>query len=97
MGEFAQALPEVPKQAISLEFSPTCQCNLRSSIPTNVFPIVSSAYCRNVLDGHWYSYDDSTVEPVPEDTVSTRGAYILFYQRRTVALTWSGRSSVRGW
>ncbi|XP_053147018.1 ubiquitin carboxyl-terminal hydrolase 43 isoform X2 [Hemicordylus capensis] len=55
-----------------------------------------TAYCRNVLDGHWYSYDDSTVEPVLEDEVSTRGAYILFYQRRSVSPSWSGGGSVRG-
>nr|XP_028572996.1 ubiquitin carboxyl-terminal hydrolase 43 isoform X2 [Podarcis muralis] len=55
-----------------------------------------TAYCRNTLDGHWYSYDDSTVEPVLEDEVSTRGAYILFYQRRCVVPSWSGGSSVRG-
>ncbi|KAJ6655051.1 hypothetical protein lerEdw1_006104 [Lerista edwardsae] len=55
-----------------------------------------TAYCRNALDGHWYSYDDSTVESVLEDDVSTRGAYILFYQRRTVTPSWSAGSSVRG-
>nr|XP_060620481.1 ubiquitin carboxyl-terminal hydrolase 43 [Anolis sagrei ordinatus] len=55
-----------------------------------------TAYCRNALDGHWYSYDDSTVEAVLEDEVSTRGAYILFYQRRSVVPSWSGGSSVRG-
>ncbi|XP_048343357.1 ubiquitin carboxyl-terminal hydrolase 43 [Sphaerodactylus townsendi] len=55
-----------------------------------------TAYCRNALDGHWYSYDDSTVEPVLEDDVSTRAAYILFYQRRSVTPGWSGGSSLRG-
>uniref|UniRef100_A0ABM5FM90 ubiquitinyl hydrolase 1 n=1 Tax=Pogona vitticeps TaxID=103695 RepID=A0ABM5FM90_9SAUR len=55
-----------------------------------------TAYCRNALDGHWYSYDDSTVEPVLEDNISTRSAYILFYQRRSVVPSWSGGSSVRG-
>ncbi|KAL8163042.1 UNVERIFIED_CONTAM: hypothetical protein K2H54_003927 [Gekko kuhli] len=55
-----------------------------------------TAYCRNALDGHWYSYDDSTVEPVVEDGVSTRAAYILFYQRRSLTPGWSGGSSLRG-
>uniref|UniRef100_A0A671K500 ubiquitinyl hydrolase 1 n=1 Tax=Sinocyclocheilus anshuiensis TaxID=1608454 RepID=A0A671K500_9TELE len=41
-----------------------------------------TAYCRNSVDGQWYAYDDSSVEPVPEGEVCTRGAYILFYQRR---------------
>uniref|UniRef100_A0A674J6P6 ubiquitinyl hydrolase 1 n=1 Tax=Terrapene triunguis TaxID=2587831 RepID=A0A674J6P6_9SAUR len=55
-----------------------------------------TAYCRNSLDSHWYSYDDSAVEPVLEDEVSTRGAYILFYQRRNVIPSWSASSSVQG-
>ncbi|XP_074870623.1 ubiquitin carboxyl-terminal hydrolase 43 isoform X2 [Carettochelys insculpta] len=55
-----------------------------------------TAYCRNSLDGHWYSYDDSAVEPVREDEVSTRGAYILFYQRRNIIPSWSAGSSLRG-
>ncbi|XP_071620745.1 LOW QUALITY PROTEIN: ubiquitin carboxyl-terminal hydrolase 43, partial [Heliangelus exortis] len=41
-----------------------------------------TAYCCNALDGRWYSYDDSRVEGVREEEVSTRSAYILFYQRR---------------
>uniref|UniRef100_A0A8C5WR29 ubiquitinyl hydrolase 1 n=1 Tax=Laticauda laticaudata TaxID=8630 RepID=A0A8C5WR29_LATLA len=55
-----------------------------------------TAYCYNSLDGRWYSYDDSTVEPVMEEDISTRGAYILFYQRRNVVPSWPGGSSVRG-
>ncbi|KYO40811.1 ubiquitin carboxyl-terminal hydrolase 43 [Alligator mississippiensis] len=55
-----------------------------------------TAYCRNSLDGRWYSYDDSTVESVQEDEVSTRSAYILFYQRRNAIPSWSASSSMRG-
>ncbi|XP_036884117.1 ubiquitin carboxyl-terminal hydrolase 43 isoform X2 [Sturnira hondurensis] len=54
------------------------------------------AYCRNSLDGQWYSYDDSTVESLLEDEVITRGAYILFYQRRNSIPSWSASSSMRG-
>ncbi|KAK2816866.1 hypothetical protein Q5P01_025057 [Channa striata] len=55
-----------------------------------------TAYCRNSVDGQWYSYDDSSVDLVPEEEVCTRGAYILFYQRRNVIPPWSAISSVRG-
>uniref|UniRef100_A0A8C5KZP7 ubiquitinyl hydrolase 1 n=1 Tax=Jaculus jaculus TaxID=51337 RepID=A0A8C5KZP7_JACJA len=55
-----------------------------------------TAYCRNSLDGQWYSFDDSTVEPLQEDEVSTRGAYILFYQKRNSIPPWSASSSMRG-
>ncbi|TRY56406.1 hypothetical protein DNTS_034990 [Danionella cerebrum] len=55
-----------------------------------------TAFCRNSVDGHWYSYDDSSVEVVPEAELCTRGAYILFYQRRNVIPPWSANSSVRG-
>lgn len=57
---------------------------------------VVSAYCRNSVDGQWYSYDDSSVEPVPEGEVCTRGAYILFYQRRNSIPAWSASCSLRG-
>uniref|UniRef100_A0A8C6ZJL0 ubiquitinyl hydrolase 1 n=1 Tax=Nothoprocta perdicaria TaxID=30464 RepID=A0A8C6ZJL0_NOTPE len=53
-----------------------------------------TAYCCNSLDGQWYSYDDSMVEGVREDEVSTRSAYILFYQRRNAIPAWSASSSV---
>ncbi|KAI1884095.1 hypothetical protein AGOR_G00222860 [Albula goreensis] len=55
-----------------------------------------TAYCRNSVDGQWYCYDDSSVEPVPEGEVCTRGAYILFYQKRISIPPWSASSSVRG-
>lgn len=58
--------------------------------------LCKTAYCRNSVDGHWYSYDDSSVELVPEEELCTRGAYILFYQRRNVIPPWSANSSVRG-
>ncbi|XP_056441668.1 ubiquitin carboxyl-terminal hydrolase 43a isoform X1 [Gadus chalcogrammus] len=55
-----------------------------------------TAYCRNSVDGQWYSYDDSSVDLVPEEEVCTRGAYILFYQRRNTIPPWSASSSVGG-
>uniref|UniRef100_A0A3P8RPK2 ubiquitinyl hydrolase 1 n=1 Tax=Amphiprion percula TaxID=161767 RepID=A0A3P8RPK2_AMPPE len=55
-----------------------------------------TAYCRNSVDGQWYSYDDSSVDLVPEEEVCTRGAYILFYQRRNTIPPWSASSSIRG-
>ncbi|KAM7386371.1 hypothetical protein PAMA_009137 [Pampus argenteus] len=55
-----------------------------------------TAFCRNSVDGRWYSYDDSSAEAVPEGEVDTRGAYILFYQRRNNIPPWSASSSVTG-
>uniref|UniRef100_A0A3Q0RQV5 ubiquitinyl hydrolase 1 n=1 Tax=Amphilophus citrinellus TaxID=61819 RepID=A0A3Q0RQV5_AMPCI len=55
-----------------------------------------TAYCRNSVDGQWYSYDDSSVDLVQEEEVCTRGAYILFYQRRNTIPPWSASSSIRG-
>ncbi|XP_068448588.1 ubiquitin carboxyl-terminal hydrolase 43a [Clinocottus analis] len=55
-----------------------------------------TAYCRNSVDAQWYSYDDSSVDLVPEGEVCTRGAYILFYQRRNTIPPWSASCSVRG-
>ncbi|VTJ91660.1 Hypothetical predicted protein, partial [Marmota monax] len=36
------------------------------------------------------------VEPLREDEVNTRGAYILFYQKRNSIPPWSASSSMRG-
>ncbi|XP_061893398.1 ubiquitin carboxyl-terminal hydrolase 43 isoform X2 [Entelurus aequoreus] len=55
-----------------------------------------TAFCRNSVDGQWYSYDDSVADPVPEEDLCTRGAYILFYQRRRTIPAWSASSSVTG-
>ncbi|XP_056136365.1 ubiquitin carboxyl-terminal hydrolase 43a [Lampris incognitus] len=55
-----------------------------------------TAYCRNSVDGQWYSYDDSSVDLVPEEEICTRGAYILFYQRRNTIPPWSASSSLKG-
>ena len=48
------------------------------------------------MDGQWYSYDDSSAEPAPHGDVVTRGAYILFYQRRNTVPRWSASSSTSG-
>lgn len=48
------------------------------------------------MDGQWYGYDDSSVDLVPEEEVCTRGAYILFYQRRNTIPQWSAHCSVQG-
>ncbi|CAL8302586.1 unnamed protein product [Merluccius merluccius] len=55
-----------------------------------------TAFCRNSVDGQWYSYDDSSAEPTPHGEVVTRGAYILFYQRRNTTPRWSASSSTSG-
>ncbi|XP_067914167.1 ubiquitin carboxyl-terminal hydrolase 43a [Heterodontus francisci] len=55
-----------------------------------------TAYCRNSLDGQWYDYDDSNAELIPDEEICTRGAYILFYQKRNTIPPWSANSSVAG-
>ncbi|XP_072339365.1 ubiquitin carboxyl-terminal hydrolase 43a [Scyliorhinus torazame] len=55
-----------------------------------------TAYCRNSVDGQWYDYDDSNADLTPEGEVCTRGAYILFYQKRNTIPPWSANSSVAG-
>lgn len=55
-----------------------------------------AAYCKNSVDGLWYSFDDSDVQQLSEDEVCTQTAYILFYQRRTAIPSWSANSSVAG-
>uniref|UniRef100_A0A672RAY0 ubiquitinyl hydrolase 1 n=1 Tax=Sinocyclocheilus grahami TaxID=75366 RepID=A0A672RAY0_SINGR len=52
------------------------------------------AHCEH--NESWYAYDDSSVESVPEGEVCTRGAYILFYQRRDAIPSWSASCSLQG-
>lgn len=73
----------------------TSSC-VRGAAVTGAGVWTPAAYCRNSLDGQWYSYDDSTVDPLPEAEVTTRGAYILFYQKRNSIPCWSASSSMRG-
>ncbi|XP_063171108.1 ubiquitin carboxyl-terminal hydrolase 31 [Candoia aspera] len=55
-----------------------------------------TAYCKNSIDGLWYCFDDSEVQPLAENEVCKPTAYILFYQRRTAIPSWSANSSVAG-
>ncbi|XP_017563028.1 ubiquitin carboxyl-terminal hydrolase 31 isoform X1 [Pygocentrus nattereri] len=55
-----------------------------------------TAYCKNSIDGQWYCFDDSEVQPIPDEDVCQQTAYILFYQRRTTIPSWSANSSVAG-
>ncbi|CAL8265291.1 unnamed protein product [Gadus morhua 'NCC'] len=55
-----------------------------------------TAHCKNSIDGQWYCFDDSEVQPMADDDVCHQSAYILFYQRRTTIPSWSANSSVAG-
>ncbi|KAL4624391.1 ubiquitin carboxyl-terminal hydrolase 31 [Arapaima gigas] len=55
-----------------------------------------TAYCKNSIDGQWYCFDDSDVQPISDDDVCKHTAYILFYQRRATIPSWSANSSVAG-
>ncbi|XP_033887061.2 ubiquitin carboxyl-terminal hydrolase 31-like isoform X2 [Acipenser ruthenus] len=55
-----------------------------------------TAYCKNSVDGQWYCFDDSDVQPISDDDLCKQTAYILFYQRRTTIPSWSANSSVAG-
>ena len=41
-----------------------------------------TAFCKNPVDGNWYSYDDECVHSVTESQLVTNGAYLLFYVRQ---------------
>ncbi|XP_062868469.1 ubiquitin carboxyl-terminal hydrolase 31 [Trichomycterus rosablanca] len=55
-----------------------------------------TAYCKNSVDGQWYCFDDSDVQPMADEEVCQQTAYILFYQRRAAIPSWSANSSVAG-
>ncbi|XP_062618442.1 ubiquitin carboxyl-terminal hydrolase 4-like [Saccostrea cucullata] len=44
-----------------------------------------TAYAENKDDGEWYYFDDSSVSSSSEDDVVSKAAYVLVYQRQTLA------------
>jgi len=56
-----------------------------------------TASCKNPVDKHWYSFDDSKVYPMRENHVVSSNAYILFYQRRVRNQSSSPSSSSSGY
>lgn len=43
-----------------------------------------TAFCRNPINGRWYSFDDTRVGEVSSELIVTSDAYILFYAKRAV-------------
>jgi len=41
-----------------------------------------TAYAKNLNDGKWYYFDDSSVSTADEDRIVSKAAYVLFYARR---------------
>jgi len=41
-----------------------------------------TAFTKNLIDGSWYSMDDSSSTLVDKEAVKTKAAYVLFYTRR---------------
>ncbi|XP_010143289.1 PREDICTED: inactive ubiquitin carboxyl-terminal hydrolase 50 [Buceros rhinoceros silvestris] len=39
-----------------------------------------TAFCKHFLTGSWYSFDDARVAKIPNSSVQTDTAYLLFYQ-----------------
>uniref|UniRef100_A0A671K4Z5 ubiquitinyl hydrolase 1 n=1 Tax=Sinocyclocheilus anshuiensis TaxID=1608454 RepID=A0A671K4Z5_9TELE len=84
--------PEASRHTLTFLYDLYAMCNHHGGMHGGHY----TAYCRNSVDGQWYAYDDSSVEPVPEGEVCTRGAYILFYQRRDAIPSWSASCSPQG-
>ncbi|XP_059408857.1 ubiquitin carboxyl-terminal hydrolase 43-like [Carassius carassius] len=88
----AHQQPEASRHTLTFLYDLYAVCNHHGGMHGGHY----TAYCRNSVDGQWYAYDDSSVEPVPEGEVCTRGAYILFYQRRDAIPSWSASCSLQG-
>jgi ubiquitin carboxyl-terminal hydrolase 4/11/15 len=44
-----------------------------------------TAHAKNFVDGHWYTYNDSSVSRASLDGIVDASAYLLFYRRRSEA------------
>lgn len=74
-------LPAAQTESIQLEniYDLYAVCNHTGNMNSGHY----TAFCRNLRDGQWYSYDDTQVNPITASEVITKGAYMLFYSRRT--------------
>jgi hypothetical protein len=52
-----------------------------------------TAYCKNPTDGQWYMYDDTRVDKLHADKVTSKNAYLLFYARRSMMSSSASESS----
>ena len=43
-----------------------------------------TAYAKNCADQRWYNFDDSSVSVADEESVCSKAAYVLFYQKRGI-------------
>uniref|UniRef100_A0A672RB32 Ubiquitin carboxyl-terminal hydrolase n=1 Tax=Sinocyclocheilus grahami TaxID=75366 RepID=A0A672RB32_SINGR len=90
--DMGRHMPEASRHTLNFLYDLYAVCNHHGGMHGGHY----TAYCRNSVDGQWYAYDDSSVESVPEGEVCTRGAYILFYQRRDAIPSWSASCSLQG-
>ncbi|XP_022644966.1 ubiquitin carboxyl-terminal hydrolase 43-like isoform X2 [Varroa destructor] len=69
-------------------------CNHHGTMQTGHY----TAFCKNPVNGLWYHYDDAIVSTVTDEShLTTRDAYILFYQRNTFNVSQSCSSSSSGY
>ena len=52
-----------------------------------------TAYCRNPTDSQWYFFDDVNTRRISEADIVTKDAYILFYQKSSLAASTSSSAS----
>ncbi|XP_034290556.1 inactive ubiquitin carboxyl-terminal hydrolase 50 [Pantherophis guttatus] len=73
----------------NLDLSPYIYPLFRKNPKYNLFAVVNhfgdldgghyTAFCRHTLSQNWYNFDDSQINEIPESSVQTSAAYLLFY------------------
>ncbi|KAL7980080.1 hypothetical protein Chor_001348, partial [Crotalus horridus] len=73
----------------NLDLSPYIYPLFRKNPKYNLFAVVNhfgdldgghyTAFCRHTLSQNWYNFDDSQIKVIPESSVQTSAAYLLFY------------------
>ncbi|KAG8145063.1 hypothetical protein E2320_013441 [Naja naja] len=73
----------------NLDLSPYIYPLFRKNPKYNLFAVVNhfgdldgghyTAFCRHTLSQNWYNFDDAQINEIPESSVQTSAAYLLFY------------------
>ncbi|XP_025021763.1 inactive ubiquitin carboxyl-terminal hydrolase 50 [Python bivittatus] len=81
---------------INLDLSPYIYPLFRKNPKYNLFAVVNhfgdldgghyTAFCRHTLTQNWYNFDDSQINEIPESSVQTSAAYLLFYSSQAFSV-----------
>uniref|UniRef100_A0A8D0EBM0 Ubiquitin carboxyl-terminal hydrolase 50 n=1 Tax=Salvator merianae TaxID=96440 RepID=A0A8D0EBM0_SALMN len=81
---------------INLDLSPYIYPLFRKNPKYSLFAVVNhfgdldsghyTAFCKHTITQNWYNFDDAQISEIPESSVQTPAAYLLFYSSQTFSV-----------